>query len=148
MLPFSRLETSVPKPIGKGYTEKPQTIGNHIRNKRLLLKLEQKDVAKQIGVIERVVSNWEVGSAQPNTASLAKIVRFLGYIPWALDTTTLGGKIEASRLLSGHSRKEVAAILNVNPMTVLRWETNVYKPSADTLLKLNRLYNSVIREPK
>ncbi len=138
-LPFSRIEKTVPKPIGKGYTENPQTIGNHIRNKRLLLKLEQKDVAAQIGVIEQVICNWETGAAEPNSGTLPKIVHFLGYIPWPTNTETFGGRLESERLFAGYSRKDLAELLGINPMTVIRWEINVYTPKPDVLEKLKKL---------
>jgi DNA-binding XRE family transcriptional regulator len=40
--------------------------GDHIRPRRLTLKLEQKEVARQIGVDKTSVFNWEANTSQPD----------------------------------------------------------------------------------
>jgi transcriptional regulator with XRE-family HTH domain len=81
LLPFSQLSTSVPKPYGQGYSKEPQTIGNHIRNRRLELKLTQKQAGDTIGVHHSTVLAWETGKKVPYAKHLAKIEQFLGYEP-------------------------------------------------------------------
>lgn len=43
------------------YPSNPKTIGEHIRKRRMDLGLEQKEVAKIIGVPESSIWNWEHG---------------------------------------------------------------------------------------
>ena len=45
--------------------EKLETVGDHIRRRRLTLKLLQRQVAQQLGVNEVTVTNWETNGAQP-----------------------------------------------------------------------------------
>jgi DNA-binding XRE family transcriptional regulator len=45
----------------KGYPENPQTLGEHIRKCRMDSGLQIKQLAKQIGVDEMTIINWEVG---------------------------------------------------------------------------------------
>ncbi len=79
MLPFSQLSTSVPKSYGHGYSKDPQTLGNHIRNRRLELKLTQKQVGETIGVHHSTILGWEADHKVPYAKQLSKIEQFLGY---------------------------------------------------------------------
>ena len=45
----------------KNYPANPNTIGEHLRKKRIDLCLMQKEVAKIIGVTESTIWNWEHG---------------------------------------------------------------------------------------
>ena len=139
MLPFSQLDISTPKPIGQGYTKLPQTIGNQIRNRRLELGLEQTEVADMISVSHNVIGILERGEMQPNSIHRPKIVQFLGYVPWPIDTKKLGGKLEHARLLKGLSMGDVAKRIGTIKTTVMRWEKNAYRPKPEVLKKLSEL---------
>ena len=58
-LPFCHTELRAPKPKLARYTKEINTLGDHIRKRRLGLKLLQLDVAEQIGVHEQTVTGWE-----------------------------------------------------------------------------------------
>jgi DNA-binding transcriptional regulator YiaG len=59
-LPFCKLTLTAPKPLlSKAYPEYLQTIGDHLRRKRLDLKLYQKDVAQILGLDTTSIWNWE-----------------------------------------------------------------------------------------
>jgi len=47
------------------YPLKIKTLGNHLRKKRLDLRLLQKEVAQKIGVDETTIYNWESNTRQP-----------------------------------------------------------------------------------
>jgi DNA-binding transcriptional regulator YiaG len=64
-----------------GYTESPKNIGEHIRKRRMDLKLRQRDVAGIIGVTECTVFGWEKGVREPSPRHIPKIINFLGYTP-------------------------------------------------------------------
>lgn len=55
----------------------PQTVGDHIRKRRLGLKLLQKDVAEQLGVDKTSVFNWEGNRSSPEIRYMPAIIRFL-----------------------------------------------------------------------
>lgn len=57
------------------------TIGDHIRKRRLDLKLTQKQVAGILGVNEMTIVNWELGHTEPLKKHTARIIDFLRYNP-------------------------------------------------------------------
>ena len=59
----------------------PKTLGEHIKKRRLELKLTQKEVAARLKVNAWTVLNWEKGETQPLPQSVPKIILFLGYDP-------------------------------------------------------------------
>ncbi len=59
----------------------PQTIGEHIKKRRLKLGLEQEQVAAKAGHTWLSVSNWERGIHRPTKRAMTPIIAFLGYDP-------------------------------------------------------------------
>jgi len=59
----------------------PQTIGEHLKKRRLELGWEQEQVAARIGVTWPSVSNWERGIYRPTKKLMTSVVGFLGYDP-------------------------------------------------------------------
>lgn len=59
------------------YPENPKNIGDKLRKRRMDLGLEQKDVAKIIGVTEPSIWNWEHGW-KSGKRYMKKIEGFLG----------------------------------------------------------------------
>ena len=59
----------------------PQTVGEHIKKRRLELSLEQEQVATEVGVTWLSVSNWERGVYRPTKKAMIPIIAFLGYDP-------------------------------------------------------------------
>ena len=73
-----------PGPYGTrevGYPHSPKTIGEHLRKRRLDLKLLQKDVARTIGCTALTLVNWEKGHTKPSVNHMAGVVGFLGFNP-------------------------------------------------------------------
>ena len=56
-MPGVRISLNTLKP--KGFRGEPQTIGEHIKAKRLALGRYQKDVARELGVDQWTLLNWE-----------------------------------------------------------------------------------------
>lgn len=108
------------KPVG--YPENPKTVGEHIRKVRIDRKLLQKDVAEIIGVSEDCVCNWEKGRAEPQIHFMPYIIAFLDYMPIAIDTLTIGGRIKEYLIRHGLSHKKVGKLLGVDATTVRAWE--------------------------
>ena len=61
--------------------EQLNTVGDHLRRRRLTLKLFQKQVAEQLGVDKTSVYNWETNRTKPDVEYMPSIIRFLGYNP-------------------------------------------------------------------
>ena len=58
----------------------PRTIGDHIRKRRLALKMLQKDIAEQIGVRVESICNWEGNLSTPEFSHMPALIKFLGYM--------------------------------------------------------------------
>jgi len=61
--------------------EELHTLGDHLRRRRLSLKLAQAQAAGQLGVARVSLFNWEHDRQQPGVESMLAILRFLGYDP-------------------------------------------------------------------
>jgi transcriptional regulator with XRE-family HTH domain len=114
-----------------------KTLGDHLRKRRLDLKLLQRQVALLLGVEEATIWNWENNRSSPKLHYIPRIVRFLGYVPFYGEPKTLGEKIINYRRLSGITRKELANRLGVDPGTLARWERNEGRPQKPSLGKIN-----------
>jgi len=106
----------------------PQTVGYHIRKRRLGLKLLQKDVAEQLGVDKTSVFNWEANTANPEIRYMPAIIRFLGYNPLPA-ANTLAEQLVRQRTSLGLSQKESAERLGVDPGTLAKWERGEREPA-------------------
>ena len=129
-MPFSELEIVVPK---YGHIKPPTTLitlGDHIRKKRIESWLMQKEVAEILNVCEDTITGWETGRSDPQTKHLGNIIKFLGYMPFEIDTSTLGGKIKFYRYTTGTTTKAFAELFEVHPATVNTWENNLQKPNS------------------
>ncbi|MCL4511355.1 MAG: helix-turn-helix domain-containing protein [Bacteroidetes bacterium] len=76
-LPFCHFEKTTKKALPKGYPKDLKTIGDHVRKRRLDLKLTQKEVAAILGVDECTVWNWEKNRTRPLPSLIARISEFL-----------------------------------------------------------------------
>jgi transcriptional regulator with XRE-family HTH domain len=102
-------------------------VGDHLRRRRLVLKLLQRQVAEQLGVTKASIHNWEGNHGKPELKYMPAIIRFLGYNPlppgkgWA-------ERLVQCRTVLGLSQKESAARIGVDPCTLARWERAEREP--------------------
>jgi DNA-binding XRE family transcriptional regulator len=122
--------------------EENSSLGLHIKKKRLDLRLRQKDVALLVGVTEECIMYWETGFAQPQIQYAPKIIEFLGYNPYGVETESLGGKVKNYRLLHGLSHKKMGRIVGVDGATISTWETAKHEPQGTNLTRLNELLSN------
>lgn len=128
-LPFCHVTLKAPKPLLKPYPIRLDSLGDHIRKKRLDLKLQQKDVAQLIGVNETTIYNWENNRTAPGFKYMPQIAQFLGYDPFKHENLTLGQRLLAHRQTLGLSQKELARKLKIDPGTLGRLERGLDKPT-------------------
>lgn len=97
----------------------PQTVGDHIRKRRLGLKLLQRDVAGQLCVDKTSVFNWEANTSKPETRYMPAIIRFVGYntLPMA---NNLAEQLVRQRISLGFRRRSRPSGLAVTPA---RWRS-------------------------
>jgi transcriptional regulator with XRE-family HTH domain len=104
------------------------TVGDHIRLRRLGLKMLQREVAERIGEGETSVFTWEANTVSPDIRRMPAIIRFLGYNPLPV-ADTLGGRIIRHRTSLGMTRQGTAKRLGVDPGTLARWQRGEREPA-------------------
>ena len=121
--------------------DNPQFIGEHIKKRRLELKLFQSDVAKLLGVCEDTITGWENGRSFPQIQYYPKLIQFFGYNPFPVDGSTLSGRIKKFRIKQGVSYKKLGAAIGVNASTIGAWEANEHVPGEAKRKRLDDLMN-------
>ncbi|MFZ5929847.1 MAG: helix-turn-helix transcriptional regulator [Pseudomonadota bacterium] len=94
-MPFGRV--TLKSLIPKGTDFEPKTLGEHIREPRLMRGITQKQAAKLLGVTGHTVLHWGNGPVKPANQHLPALVLFLGYDPEPPICTTLVERLEARR---------------------------------------------------
>ena len=121
------------------YPQELKTIGDHIRKRRLELKLFQKDVAELIQTDTDTVTNWEKNRCQPGFIYYPAIMDFLGYCPWE-PIQAWGERLHRYRIHKGLALEQFAGQLGVDPGTLVR--RSKAGPSAYLKKKLAELMKS------
>ena len=142
-LPFCKVPLRAQRPPAPAYPKTLKTLGDHLRKRRLDLKILQKDVAQKLGVDEATVYNWETNRTKPNLSVIPKLIDFIGYTPFETSTQTLAEKIKTYRQLIGITQKTLAKNLGIDPTTLARWEKRKGRPSKELLERLNQFFASL-----
>jgi transcriptional regulator with XRE-family HTH domain len=133
---FSQPDQPMPLVLPQSYSTgrviriptEPHSIGDHIRRRRLGLKMLQREVAEQIGVCEPSVFNWERNASSPEIQYMPAIIDFLGYDPLP-PAKTVAEKLVRQRTSLGLSQKESAERLGVDSSTLAKWERGEREPA-------------------
>ena len=118
----------------KGFIPEPQTLGEHLRNRRLALGLRQEDVAEQFGTLREVYERWERDERQPVVSEWPDIFSFLGYYPAGEETAA--DLVLKARRCQGMDQKALARTVGVIHQKVRRWEHGLEIPTPDELIQL------------
>lgn len=104
------------------YPKTKNTLGHHIRARRLDYGLEQKDLAKKFGVSKDTIKNWENNHTKEiEVRFYPEIMDFLGYCPYEIPKTW-GEKFKQHRIHQGLNQRDLAKILKITQSTIGRWE--------------------------
>jgi transcriptional regulator with XRE-family HTH domain len=131
-LPFCHAELRAAKPKSEQFPKEINTLGDHIRSRRLDLKLLQRQVADQIGVNGATITNWERNESTPVIRYMPAIIRFLGYDPLP-QASSLPERLLAARRELGLTQREMAERLGVDPCTLRDWEAERHQPTEKSL---------------
>ena len=118
--------------------EQPNTIGQHIKNRRLKLHLLQRTVAEDLCVHIESLKNWERGVGAPSIRQMPKIIEFLGFDPEP-QPETVAKRLAYARRRLGLTQEDLAKSLGVDPGTILRWEKGDCIPPAKKLERVREL---------
>jgi len=91
-------------------------LGEHVRKRRLELRLIQKQAAERLGVNPWTALNWEKDHTGPPIASMPAIIRFLGYDPFPAPKN-IPERLLPKRRATGWSNKEAARQLGTDEAT-------------------------------
>ena len=116
----------------------PQTLGDHIRKRRLQLALTQKQAGDRLGVTSFTVLNWEKCKTEPPVRSYPATLRFLAYDPFP-EARSLPERLVAVRRSLGWPVKTAAGHLSVDEATWSSWERGQTGPLRKHRARLGRL---------
>lgn len=109
------------------FIKNPTTLGEKIRNRRLSLRLTQLEASKLLCVERCGLVDWENNNTSPAIEFYPSIIKFLSYIPFEFDTTTLGGRVKEYRYLHGLSQERFGKFTGIGPATIFRIEQGMGK---------------------
>jgi transcriptional regulator with XRE-family HTH domain len=109
------------------------TIGDHVRRKRIERGLTQIQTADILGISEDTVADWEKGKTEPSDKRRKAVIEFLGYNPFLLEQEkpliTIGDHIRKRRLELSLTHAETAERLETNIDTAKSWQSGRTRPS-------------------
>ncbi len=111
-------------------------MGDHLRKRRLDLKLLQREAGQRIGVSAATIWLWEHGRVFPEVKYLPAIIAFLGYNP-SPEPATLSERLVWFRQSKGWTQKQFAKVLGVDPTTLARWERGERVPKGQYMVKVS-----------
>ena len=125
-LPFGPVELSeARKPLPQKSLE---TIGDHVRERRLALGLSQARAALAIGVSRDALARWEIKPVQPNVWLMPAIIDFVGYDPQP-PASSFSGQLRRTRRALGLNQTQFAGLIVVSESTLHAWELGLYEPN-------------------
>ncbi len=92
------------------------------------LGLNQRAVAKRLGVSRSSIENWEAIETTPARWMVPRIREFLGLQP-SQPPTSFAERLTVCRRGLGLSQEALAQMLGMHKTTVVRWETGRMYPS-------------------
>jgi len=128
------------KPVHREkYPDICRTWGDHIKARRLDLRLTKRQLSRRFNVDDVTIYLWERNRVKPSLAQIPKIIEFLGGDPFEKKPENLGASIREYRRVHGLSQKKLSGQLGVDPTTLAGCEKGEHKPKKrllDRLLKL------------
>ena len=145
-LPFCHVSLKAARP--SKIPQNPHTWGDHIKKRRLELRLFQKDVAQTLGVDETTVNNWEKNHSKPILHLFPKVIKFLGYDPMPINQKTLGEEMVQYRKSLGMTQMALAKLIGIDPTTLSRIERSKAKCFPTTARKLHKYFDNCFQTTK
>lgn len=81
MLTICDLNITAQRPLPKGYSKHPLTIGDYLKQYRLFNGYTAFEMALELEVYESTIYKWEYGQTNPSPQNIQKIIEFMGYDP-------------------------------------------------------------------
>lgn len=140
-----KIETPLQEQIPGELIQKPITLGDHLRHRRIVLELYQKDVAIQIGVTASTIWNWEHGWTIARCC-IPKVIKFLGCNP-VLCPEDLIGRLAWYKLIQGLNLNRLGAEMKRDPEQLGDWLAGRHRPSKRNLAVIERFLSDHSQGP-
>lgn len=142
-LPFCHLTLRTRKPVHREkYPDFFRTWGDHIKTRRLDLKLTKRQLSLRLNVDDVTIYLWEKNRVKSSLAQIPKIIEFLGNDPFKKKAETLAERIREYRRVHGLTQKNLAERLGVDPTTLEGWEREEHQPTKRLLDQLKSFFVS------
>ena len=156
MLPYCERVASIPRAKylpshirGIPVPTEPKTIGEHLRKRRLALRLLQRESSVKLGVSTVTLSRWECNKVYPTWRQQPTIACYLGFDPFTDPTlgrpranetpnvaflspvapNNIGQIIMQYATVNRKTREQVAQELGLSVKTIWNWFTGRRRPS-------------------
>ena len=136
-LKASRTAVRLRKLVQKGFKIRPVTLGQHLRSRRLVLKLTQVQAAERLNTLREHYERWERDEVAPTASFWPRLIGFLGSYPVAVQTPA--DQVLMARRIMGLSQFAFGRRIQVIAKNVREWEHGVAKPSPAMLAKVQQL---------
>jgi len=103
-------------------------------------------VAAQLSVDPFTVLNWETNRVEPLARMMPRVVRFLGYQPWA-PPGSLTTWLRTARRALGLTQRDLGQLLGVDPATVPSWEAGRHRPTPKLMVRLRAILANAQARP-
>lgn len=123
--------------VHKGFILKPETLGQHLLSRRLLLKLTQKEVATRLSTLREHYERWERDEVEPTASFWPRLISFLGYYPFPLQSPA--GWVLMTRRLLGLSQFAFGRRVKAIAKDVREWEHGSSEPPHELLAKIQQI---------
>jgi len=120
-----------------------RTLGDHLRAKRLDMKLTIRGVAVILGVTAETLRGWEHDVHDPSFRQFPAIFSFLGYDPFP-EPGSLREQLRRVRMMRGWRQCDLAEALGVDPCTVAGWEAGAHQPTPKWKTAIDSLLGNVL----
>jgi transcriptional regulator with XRE-family HTH domain len=129
------------KPVHREkYPDFLRTWGDHIKVRRLDLKLTKRQLSLRLNVSDVTLYLWEKNKVKPSLAQIPMIIAFLGQDPLEKKTEKLGERIREYRRIRGLSREKLAERSGIDPTTLAGWERGEHRPTRKLLGKVKTTF--------
>lgn len=128
--------------VHKGFILKPETLGQHLLSRRLLLKLTQKEVATRLSTLREHYERWERDEVEPTASFWPRLIDFLGYYPFP--SPTPADWVLMARRLLGLSQFGFGRRVKAIAKDVREWEHGVSEPPPAMLAKIQQIATPLV----
>lgn len=128
--------------VHKGFILKPETLGQHLLSRRLLLKLTQKEVATRLSTLREHYERWERDEVEPTASFWPRLIDFLGYYPFP--SPTPADWVLMARRLLGLSQFGFGRRVKAIAKDVREWEQGSTEPPRVMLAKIQQIATPLV----